>query len=97
MDFAKVCAVALAGIVVGACHHDGPPATTVSPSAMLVGTKPAPPTADPPGTTAVASNTSEVSKAQGGPPEGNANSHSTLDASSPQKSGDQRQSSGSTS
>ena len=92
MDFAKVCALALAAVALGACHRtsDVPPATSVSPSASLIGTKPADPTGDPPGTTAVATNTTELSKEQETkqePAEGQNHSYSTLSPTAPQKAG----------
>ncbi len=58
-----------------------------SPSAMLIGTPPAPPTGDPPGTTPVASDTTQVSKLEETllkPQEGD-HSHSTLAPQTPQK------------
>jgi hypothetical protein len=94
MDFAKVFAVALAASALAACHRtsDVPPQASASPSAILIGTKPADPTGDPPGTTPVASNTTTVSKQEeisGKPSEGDDHSHSTLSSASPQKSGGQ--------
>jgi hypothetical protein len=58
------------------------------PSAIVIGTAPAPPTGDPPGTTPVASGTSDVSAAtesRSKPQEGDENSHSTLANKTPQK------------
>lgn len=94
MDFAKVCAVVLAASALGACHRtsDAAPATSASPSTILIGTAPADPTGDPPGTTPVASNTIDTPKAlqaDAGNREGDNNSHSTLAGDAPQKAGGQ--------
>jgi hypothetical protein len=59
-----------------------------SPSAVVIGQAPAEPTGDPPGTTPVAGNTTEVGKpveANSKPQEGDSNSHSTLAPTTPQK------------
>jgi hypothetical protein len=61
-----------------------------SPSAMLIGTPPAPPTGDPPGTTPVSSDTTQVGKAEetrAKPQEGDGDSHFTLASKTPQKAG----------
>ena len=94
MNLVKTCAVALAAASLAACHRtsDVPPQASASPSAILIGTQPAPPTGDPPGTTPVASNTTQVTKQEetsGKPQEGDDRSHSTLSQSTPQKAGGQ--------
>jgi len=70
-------------------HHDGTPTPAgASPSAVVIGTTPANPTGDPPGTTPVASNTSDISKPAEStkkPQEGDENSHSTEALRTPQK------------
>jgi hypothetical protein len=78
-------AAALAVASLAACerhHNDGPPAPlAASPSAQVIGVAPAPPTGDPPGTTPVSANTTEVSKAveqQSMPLPGQPNDHSNL-------------------
>ena len=61
-------------------HTKAPPATQASPSAVVVGQAPADPTGDPPGTTPVAPNTTEISKAEETrekPQEGDNHSYST--------------------
>jgi hypothetical protein len=63
-------------------------ANTPDPSAQVIGVVPAAPTGDPPGTTPVTANTTEVTKAEENtqkPSEGDNHSHSTLDPNSPQK------------
>lgn len=85
-------AVAVAALA-AACDRrtDVPPGpSTPSPSADLIGTPPAPPTGDPPGTTPVAANTTEVTKkeeTEQKPAEGDNHSYSTTVERSPQKSG----------
>lgn len=59
----------------------GPSANPVSPSAQVIGVAPGAPQAEPPGTTPVASDTSEVTKAEEAnrkPREGDTDNHSTL-------------------
>ncbi len=59
-----------------------------SPSAMLIGTSPAAPTGDPPGTTPVTAETTQVTKleeTQSKPQEGDNQSRSTLASTTPQK------------
>lgn len=61
---ALAAAIALAGLTACQEHHTDvvrAPAAA-SPSAVLIGTTPAPPTGDPPGTTPVTANTTEVTK-----------------------------------
>jgi hypothetical protein len=65
-----------------------PKATPPDSSAVVIGTAPAQPSGDPPGTTPVAPNTSDVSKADevsAKPAEGDNHSHSSLAAENPQK------------
>jgi len=78
--------VAVAFVLAGAAACDRRDVTTrtvdVSPSAQLIGVEPAPPTGDPPGTTAVA-DTMEMSKAvesNSMPLPGQPNDHSNLAA-----------------
>lgn len=59
-------------------------------SAQVIGVKPADPTGDPPGTTPVTANTTEVTKAEEiatKPSEGDNHSHSSLAQDNPQKAG----------
>jgi hypothetical protein len=81
-------AIAFAGLAACAHHNDsdGLPASA-SPSAVLIGTVPAEPTGDPPGTTPVAA-TSEISKPveqAAMPLPGQPNDHSNLAANPSQK------------
>ena len=65
-----------------------PTPTAASPSAVVVGQAPAAPTGDPPGTTPVAPNTSEISKIEEStqkPQEGDNHSYSTTAPVTPQK------------
>ena len=69
--------------VLASCHrHDEAPLpANASSSATVIGTNPAPPTGNTPGTTPVASNTTDVTKAEetgAKPQEGDNHSHSTL-------------------
>jgi hypothetical protein len=78
---ARVIAVMFVMAGVAACdrHHDATSAA-VSPSAQVIGTEPAPPTGDPPGTTPVAAS-GEVGKAvesKSMPLPGQPNDHSNL-------------------
>lgn len=86
-------AVAFAGLAACGRHSDVPPGpSTPDPSANLIGTPPAPPTGDPPGTTPVAANTTEVTKkeeTEQKPQEGDNHSYSTVAPTTPQKSGGQ--------
>ena len=70
-------------------HHDVTPTPAgASPSAVVIGTAPANPTGDPPGTTPIAPNTSDISKpaeSSKKPQEGDENSHSTEAVTTPQK------------
>jgi hypothetical protein len=94
-------------LALGACgerladtHAKGPAANPASSSAVLVGTAPAQPSGDPPGTTPVASpetantpaahNTSEVSKHEETtqkPAEGDNHAYSSVSPINPQKAG----------
>lgn len=81
-----LCATAL--VAAGARNPDVKYPAGASPSAMLIGTEPAPPTGDPPGTTPVAADTTQVSKLEETrlkPQEGDNHSHSTLAPQTPQK------------
>jgi hypothetical protein len=98
LTLAAATAAALALGSLGACskvgtHNDAARVSmAASPSAQLIGTKPAEPTPEPPGVKPVAGDTTDVSQekaAQGGPKEGDNHSYSTLDPNSPQK-GDQK-------
>jgi hypothetical protein len=91
-------AAAAAALALGACskvgtHSDASRVSmAASPSAQLVGTTPAASTGkEPPGVTPVASDTSDLTKAQQqiGPREGDNHSYSTLSPNSTQK-GDQK-------
>ena len=65
-----------------------PTPTQPSPSAVVVGQAPAEPTGNPPGTSPVAPNTTEISKVEESrksPQEGDNHSHSTLAPITPQK------------
>jgi hypothetical protein len=78
-------------IALAACnpHPDGVrQATTADPSAIVIGTVPAPPSGDPPGTTAVDPGTTDTPNPQAATPlPGQANDHSTLAAAPSQRAG----------
>lgn len=79
-------AVALAGCDFR--HGNSPPAVSADPSAQVIGTVPAPPTGDPPGTTPVdggATGVSKTAQSEKMPQEGDNHSHSTLSETAPQK------------
>jgi hypothetical protein len=90
--------IALAFVVAGvtACHDKisdvssgTPAAAPTSTSGQVLGTAPANPSGDPPGTTPVASNTSDVTKAEevaGKPAEGDDHSYSSVAPNNKQKS-----------
>src|SRR4051812_23589291 len=70
-------------------HAKGPSANPADASAVVVGTAPAQPSGDPPGTTPVASNTTDVTKAEEvakKPQEGDNHSYSTVAPETKQKS-----------
>jgi hypothetical protein len=70
-------------------HAKGPSSNPADASAVVVGTAPAQPSGDPPGTTPVAPNTSDVTKAEESsnkPKEGDNNSFSTVAPATKQKS-----------
>lgn len=89
--------IALAFVIAGASacgdklsdvKSGGPSAHPVSPSAQVIGTAPAAPTGDPPGTTPVAGNTTEVTKHEETtkkPQEGDNHSYSSVAPTNPQK------------
>jgi hypothetical protein len=91
---ARVLAIALA-LGLAACGESlsntaaaTPKAIDASPSAVLIGTAPAKPSGDPPGTTPVASDTTEVTKAvesEAMPQPGQPNDHSNLAPKASQK------------
>jgi hypothetical protein len=86
-------AVAIAGLAgcgdrISNTHAKAPTPDKASPSAVVIGQAPAEPSGDPPGTTPVASDTSEISKTvetTRKPQEGDENSHSTVAPTTPQK------------
>jgi hypothetical protein len=84
-----VAAVAFAGLAACERHSDVPPGpSTPDASAQVIGTPPAPPTGDPPGTTPVAPGTTQVTKQEETtqkPQEGDDHSYSTVAPNSPQK------------
>ena len=70
-------------------HAKSPSSNPADASAVVVGTAPAQPSGDPPGTTPVAPNTSDVTKQEEiskKPQEGDNHSHSTLSPDTKQKS-----------
>ena len=85
-------AIAFAGLT--ACHEHHTDVVTApagaSPAGQLIGTPPAPPTGDPPGTTPIAANTTEVTKTvetQQKPQEGDNHSYSSVAPENAQKAG----------
>ena len=90
--------VAMAFLIAGlaACDRDhlsskAPEPNAPSPSAVVIGTAPAQPTGDPPGTTPVTGNTSEVTKpveTNSMPQPGQPNDHSNVAPMPSQKSGE---------
>lgn len=69
-------------------HAKAAPSNAPDASAVVIGTAPAQPTGDPPGTTPVAPNTSDVTKQEETaqkPSEGDNHSHSSVAAANPQK------------
>jgi hypothetical protein len=76
-----VAALALAGLAACGDHRDSNPIPKADPSAVVIGTTPAAPTGDPPGTTPVSANTTEVSasvESRSMPLPGQPNDHSNL-------------------
>jgi hypothetical protein len=70
-------------------HAKGPSSNAADASAVVVGTAPAQPSGDPPGTTPVASNTTDLTKQEEiskKPQEGDNHSYSTLSPDTKQKS-----------
>jgi hypothetical protein len=97
---ARVVAAAFMIAGLGACGERlsdtharaNPPSNAASPSSVVVGTAPAQPSGDPPGTTPVAPNTSDVTKQEEiskKPQEGDNHSYSSVAPDNPQKSGGQ--------
>ena len=90
---AKVMVAVLAMAGTAACgerHRDADPLSKADPSAVVIGITPAQPSGDPPGTTPVASATTEVSKAAeqaAMPLPGQPNDHSNLAPNPSQKAG----------
>jgi hypothetical protein len=88
---ARVLALTFVIAAAAACdrHRDAAPTpASADASAQVIGTPPAPPSGDPPGTTAVAPNTSDLSPQakQQGPREGDDHSYSSVSPANPQKS-----------
>jgi hypothetical protein len=88
---ALVAALALAGLAAcGEHNRDANPLPKADASAVVIGTTPAAPSGDPPGTTPVAANTTEVSKAAESvsmPQPGQPNDHSNLAPNPSQRKG----------
>ena len=90
-----VAGLAACGDRISNTHSTAAPANPADPSAVLVGTAPAQPSGDPPGTTPVASNTSDVSKSvadKAMPQPGQPNDHSNVAPMPSQKDGEMAQS-----
>ncbi|HZZ92770.1 MAG TPA: hypothetical protein VFE23_09410 [Usitatibacter sp.] len=75
------------GTTVGATSGSAPLPASADASAKTIDVPPAPPTGDPPGTTPVVPDTSNISKsaAQTGPREGDDHSYSSVAPANPQK------------
>jgi hypothetical protein len=88
---AFIATIALAGLAAcGQRHNDARQTAAADPSAVVIGTAPAPATPDPPGTTPVDPGTTEVSKAQeqtAMPQPGQPNDHSNLANAPSQRAG----------
>jgi hypothetical protein len=88
---ALVAVFALSGLAACGQHHDETrQAAAADPSAVVIGTVPGPAVADPPGTTPVDSNTTEVSKTQertAMPMPGQPNDHSNVATGPSQRAG----------
>ena len=83
-------ALALAGLAACDRGNDGAPSVTPAPSAQTINVKPAPPTGDPPGTTPVAGDQSDLTKHQSNsqmPLEGQNHSYSSVAPNQSQKPG----------
>ena len=83
-----IAGVAACGDHVNTSKNATPPSNAASPSAVVIGTAPAQPTGDPPGTTPVASNTTEVTKREESmskPQEGDNHSYSSVATDNKQK------------
>jgi hypothetical protein len=86
-----VAGLAACGDRISDTHASTPAATPPDASAVVVGTAPAQPTGDPPGTTPVASNTSDVTasvESHAMPQPGQPNDHSNVAPTPSQKSGE---------
>jgi hypothetical protein len=84
-----VAALALVGLAACGDHRDANPIPKADPSAVVIGTAPAEPSGDPPGTTPVSSATTEVSKSVESvsmPLPGQPNDHSNLAPTPSQRS-----------
>jgi hypothetical protein len=87
---ALVAVLAMAGLAACDRHRDADPVTKADPSAVVIGTAPAEPSGDPPGTTPVSSSTTEISKSvehNSMPLPGQPNDHSNLAPHPSQKAG----------
>jgi hypothetical protein len=87
---ARVLALTFVIAAATACdrHRDAAPTpASADASAQVIGTPPAPPTGDPPGTTPVAAGTSDLSQQakQLGPREGDDHAYSSVSPNNPQK------------
>jgi hypothetical protein len=87
---ARVLALTFVIAAATACdrHRDANPTpASADASAQVIGTPPAPPSGDPPGTTPVAPGTSDLSQQakQSGPREGDDHSYSSVSPANPQK------------
>ena len=85
-----VAGLAACGDRISNTHSKAAPANPADPSAVVIGTAPAQPTGDPPGTTPVADGTSDVSKSveqQQMPLPGQPNDHSNIAAGDSKKAG----------
>ena len=87
---AVLAVIALGLAACGERHRDADPLPKADASAVVIGVAPADPTGDPPGTTPVANNATEVSKAAEStamPLPGQPNDHSNLAPNPSQKAG----------
>ena len=92
---ARVIAVSFVIAGLAACDHrlsntssTKAPSNAATPSSVVIGQAPAQPSGDPPGTTPVASNTTEITKkveTEQKPQEGDNHSYSTVAPTTPQK------------